>query len=185
MASLAIRDQLDRLEPDEVHKAIAHAQAAGGAALGAAFTAVAAGGRTGQFGSLTLNSKIVPPVPIRLDALGAELYADHRQSLDVFVRLAGGGLLTYAWELLGRRRNSGEVMEFLYHCRDAAAHDGRFTFTKHEPRYHAAWRGLVVDRAIEGHLLFHDGANPGFIGTGDPVHLLADIDCTQPNSEQV
>jgi hypothetical protein len=40
----------------------------------------------------------------------------------------------------------------------------------------AKWRNLEIVRELEGRTLFHDGTNPGFLGPGDTLHLLSDLE---------
>ncbi|SRR6266496_1126301 len=86
-------------------------------------------------------------------------------------------LLVHAYEATKRIYTPEPLWEFLYHCRNAGAHGGRFTFRNGQPRYPAKWGRYTLSRAThEGMpLIIHKGI-PGLFGTGDPLRLLWDIE---------
>lgn len=63
-------------------------------------------------------------------------------------------------------------VQFLMRLRDAAVNGNTFSIPADEYMPHAAYAGLIVDPALDGSLLFSDGAKPGFIEFGDTVGLL-------------
>jgi hypothetical protein len=68
------------------------------------------------------------------------------------------------------------IWEFLRHCRNAAAHKGRFNLVRGEPRRLATWRSKTTAPGLNGTLLFTDGKLPGFLGPGDVLYLLSDLE---------
>jgi hypothetical protein len=79
----------------------------------------------------------------------------------------------------GRRTNAPE-WEFLRHCRNAAAHNGRFTFRGGEPSRPASWGSLSITSVLEGTPLFRQADGRGLMQAGDPVRLLWDLDERYP-----
>jgi hypothetical protein len=73
-------------------------------------------------------------------------------------------------------RDTAENWEFLRHCRNAAAHNGRWYFRNGEPRHPAKWRGieLIPKMHDEPLLLREDGT--GYLKLGDPIALLWEIE---------
>jgi hypothetical protein len=59
---------------------------------------------------------------------------------------------------------------FFRHIRNACFHGNQFHFERDEPRVRASWRGLTIDRSLQGTPLFWRFWKPA-----DPLHLLADI----------
>lgn len=95
-----------------------------------------------------------------------------------------GGLLISAYQATSDwwpSRTSPEY-QFLYHCRNAAAHGARFKLKAREPKRPAVWRGLIVDRTWNGELLIrHDVFGvAGKLEPGDPILLLWDLEQTLP-----
>jgi hypothetical protein len=76
--------------------------------------------------------------------------------------------------------DNGPLWEFLYHCRNAAAHNGQFRVLK-DPKFPAEWRGLKIERSLNGTRLLKDDNGDGFLYPGDPIMLLWDIEQAYPN----
>ena len=74
---------------------------------------------------------------------------------------AAGALLIVAYESTKQFHDRGELWEFLRHCRNAAAHNGRFHFRRNEPRYEAKWSSLDVTKPLQGTPLFPQRHQPG------------------------
>lgn len=74
-----------------------------------------------------------------------------------------------------------EIWNFLYHCRNAAAHDQKFHITKSgKKRFPAKWRGIEISETDNGRGLIDNGKNGGLLDPGDPIQLIIDlseIDC--------
>ena len=69
-----------------------------------------------------------------------------------------------------------ELLRFLRHVRNAAAHDNRFYFGAGKQRDRTLdglpvrWRTKTIDASLEGKQLFHN-----FLGAGDLLFLLSDV----------
>lgn len=69
-----------------------------------------------------------------------------------------------------------EMLQFLRHIRNAAAHENRFFFGVGKQRGNVLaglpirWRDKTIDATLEGERLFHD-----FLGVGDLLFLLRDV----------
>jgi len=73
-------------------------------------------------------------------------------------------------------RNKDPLWEFLRHCRNAVAHNGVFRFSNNEPKYNAEWRGIKIEKSMEGRSLMKDQNGNGYLNLGDPIALLWDIE---------
>lgn len=70
-----------------------------------------------------------------------------------------------------------ELWEFLRHCRNAAAHNGKFYFEKDQPKNTARWGHIEIKREMEGKDLFSkDNPEEGCLSLADPIKLLWDIE---------
>jgi hypothetical protein len=100
----------------------------------------------------------------------------YNAALRYFNRLTAGSLLVMAWEHVKAKHRRDPVAQFLRHCRNAAAHNGVFTFDRGQPNKPAEWHGISIVRGLEGTPLFVDPPRKGFFGPGDALYLLADIE---------
>lgn len=107
--------------------------------------------------------------------LAREIFHNFHDPITVFNRLSTGSLLIMSWELTYADHNKDPLWEFLRHCRNAAAHKGHFNFKNNEPKRPAQWRTLEIVNTLHGSPLFFDGKT-GFMGPGDVLYLLADIE---------
>ncbi|MBE3124225.1 MAG: hypothetical protein IMZ57_01015 [Acidobacteria bacterium] len=110
------------------------------------------------------------------EALADNVFNEPDVALEYFNRISAGGLLILAWTITGKKHNRDPLWQFLRHCRNAAAHNGAFHFDPGEPKKPAEWRTLKIVRAMQGDCLFTDPPKKGFIGIGDVLYLLADIE---------
>jgi hypothetical protein len=96
---------------------------------------------------------------------------------------AAGSIFITAFEMAKAKdwRNRDPLWEFLRHCRNAAAHGGRFTFQGKEPVRPAQWGHLEITRRMEGTPLFKDAVGNGFLSPGDPIRLLWDLEQAYPH----
>ena len=74
----------------------------------------------------------------------------YNAALRYFNRLTAGSLLVMAWEHVKAKHRRGPVAQFLRHCRNAAAHNGAFTFNRGQPDKPAELHGIEVTRGLEG-----------------------------------
>ena len=115
-------------------------------------------------------------IKLNRDDLAETVFMEHDAALRFFNRMSAGGLLILAWEHVRSKHRGDPMVQFLRHCRNAAAHNGVFTFERGQPDKPAEWRTLSIVRTMRGELLFADPPRPGFLGIGDGLYLLADIE---------
>jgi hypothetical protein len=132
--------------------------------------------KTPLLAPVLLASHTGDEIGIDTEALAAMLIDDNLQVLAYFNTQSAGALLLVAWELSKNRIMHGPVREFFRHCRNAAAHGGRFHFDRDEPRRPSEWRGKCVERPLQGSPLFPVPPDRGFLGIGDVLHLLHDVE---------
>ena len=82
------------------------------------------GGVTGLLGKQNLPSTTGPPLRVDLPTLANELL-NSETSINYVSRSAASALLLLAWDLTAAEHTSHPTWEFLRHCRNGAAHDGR------------------------------------------------------------
>ena len=139
------------------------------------------GGKTGLFGKQQLESKVTGQgVNINVELLANELFDNYEAPLGYFNRMTAGALLILAGEITHSYHTHDPLWEFLRHCRNAAGHKGFFNFLHGEPRRPAKWRRLEIRSSLQGQPLFFDPPIPGFIGSGDTLYLLWDIEQAYP-----
>ena len=89
---------------------------------------------------------------------------------------AAGSLIVMAYELTRKDYDDqSEIWNFLYHCRNGAAHGGDFPALK-KSRFPAKWRGIEITQEHQETPLFHMPDKPGLLSYGDPLTLLWDIE---------
>jgi hypothetical protein len=133
---------------------------------------------------LRLASSVEGVVPLDIDSgmLASELADEYSHLFRFLLPFAGGALLALAYESTKQFRDAGPVWEFLRHCRNAAAHNGRFHFLGSEPIRPAIWRGHTLLKSMHGTRLFWGSEEePGLLRPADPVHILWDIEQGLPN----
>ncbi len=173
IASRGVRRQVDQLDGPGIDDMLA---AIPDQRTREAMGRIAHGGVTELLAEPGLHSEVSDRILVDIGALSDAIYQEHKPALSVLNRLSAGSLLVLAWETTLDLHTTHPVWQFLRHCRNAAAHNGMFTFRPHEPKHPATWRTKTVTRALEGTLLFNDGVQPGFLGPGDALHLLTDLD---------
>lgn len=124
------------------------------------------------------------PISVDIDEIAQEL-AENSSYLIRSVLPAAGVIFIAASEMAQAEgwRDRGPLWEFLRHCRNAAAHGGRFTFVGKKPLRPARWRHLTITRSLEGMPLFKDDAGIGFLSPGDPIRLLWDLEQAYPHMQ--
>ncbi|HVB72932.1 MAG TPA: hypothetical protein VNE38_05195 [Ktedonobacteraceae bacterium] len=136
----------------------------------------------------TLIKELNPPL-----ALVSE-FQDQRVIIDAFATMrelgnnisylmddlklsAVSALLVHAYEATEKLHNAEPLWEFLYHCRNAGAHGGRFSFRNGQPKHPAIWGKYTLIRAThEGIPLISHRGFRGLFAPGDPLRLLWDIE---------
>lgn len=134
------------------------------------------GGVTELIGELAFRSKAVGAnVEVDIEEIAVEIVNNRRYLFPFFSQFARH-LLILAWETTQRYHDSEPLWELLRHCRNAAAHNGRFALSPGEPKNRAAWRSIVLTNEIDGTLLFDEPPDVGLFSLGDPLRLLWDIE---------
>lgn len=116
---------------------------------------------------------------ITIDAFATmrELGSNIASLVDDLRLSAASALLVHAYETTKKFHNTEPLWEFLYHCRNAGAHGGRFTFRNNQPKHPAIWGRYSLNRAIhEGMPLIPHKGITGLFAPGDPLRLLWDIE---------
>lgn len=120
---------------------------------------------------------------IKIDALATmrELGSNAAYLVDDLKLSAASALLVHAYETTANFHNHNHktepLWEFLYHCRNAGAHGGRFTFRNDQPKHPAIWGRYSLSRAThEGMPLIPHKGVTGLFAPGDPLRLLWDIE---------
>jgi hypothetical protein len=144
------------------------------------FYAAALAGRkeTPLFGRQELASRTGAGIRVETAQLAEEVISNHLAGVEYFNRISAGGLLIIAWEMTSEYHSCHELWEFLRHCRNAAAHRGHFHLVGNEPRRPARWRSLEITHALQGKPLFPVPPEQGFLGIGDVLYLLSDLEST-------
>jgi hypothetical protein len=120
---------------------------------------------------------------IRIDAPAIMLELMHNTGhlLSSLKRTAAGSLLIHAYEHTHPFHDKTPLWEFLCHCRNAAAHGGRFNLRHGEPLRPAVWGRFSVTASLQGTWLIGTEEASGLLAPGDPLRLLWDIEQANPN----
>jgi len=137
---------------------------------------VVSGGKMGMIFKQELASCISSGIKVNTEALAKEVFEHSDPAIRYFNRISAGGLLILAWENTETDHVHDPMWEFLRHCRNAAAHRGFFNFYQGEPKRVAKWITLEIVQRLQGQPLFPDPPKKGFLGIGDVLYLLADIE---------
>jgi hypothetical protein len=120
------------------------------------------------------------------DAIGVDI-----DQLSAEVLNGGSGLVAYttrttaftlalAWDSTESHHDTQPLWQFLRHCRNAAAHNGKFFFKNGQPEYPAIWQGIEITRALQGTPLIAGEDGIGLLRPGDVLRLLWDIEQAYP-----
>ena len=103
-------------------------------------------------GPLELRSEFSnSSIEIDIDEIANEV-AHHNEYLAELLPNALGVIFILAHEMTKEKpwHNKNEIWEFLRHCRNAAAHGGKFHFLNDEPRRCAKWGPFEITRSLQG-----------------------------------
>jgi hypothetical protein len=89
--------------------------------------------------------------------------------------VSANSLLISTYEISKKYEIKNDVWNFFYHCRNAAAHDGKLNITKIK-RFPAKWEGLEILPSDNGKDLFGSLDRDGLLFIGDPIRLLWHIE---------
>lgn len=128
------------------------------------------------FGVQRFASRTGKSLRVKTDILSRAFFHDHKDPINYFAQMSAGSLLIASWELTRKFHDANPLWEFHRHCRNAAAHNASFTFRNKEPRRAARWRSLEITRELRDTPLFQKDEHRGYIGPGDVLYLLADIE---------
>ena len=132
----------------------------------------------GGLGGLELaNRTQTSPIRIDPDEMADELVREHAHLAPQLVR-ASEQLVIVAWETTSTHHTTDPLWEFLRHCRNAAAHGGRFHLLHAEPRRPARFKRLRITPGLEGKPLFGPTKprRTSYLRIGDAVSLLWHIE---------
>ncbi len=109
--------------------------------------------------------------------------AENFSYLSSYMLISAGQLLVVAFELIKESDHyeASPICEFLRHCRNGAAHGGKFNLRAHEPRRKAEWGKFIISSDLNESPLFRRPNGTGMLGIGDPIRLLWDIEQAHPN----
>jgi hypothetical protein len=119
-------------------------------------------------------------IKINASILRTDLFQNTTHLLPFLKRSAVGSLLIHAYEATQKFHDQGPLWEFLRHCRNAAAHGGRFTLKHGEPKRPAIWGRFTITPSLEGTWLAATNEAQGLLAPGDPLRLLWDLEQANP-----
>lgn len=109
-----------------------------------------------------------------IEEIASELLANY-DYLFKYTLKSAGILIIMAYESTKRLDDKkSELWNFFYHCRNAAAHGGKFNIKS--TRFPAKWGNLEITRSMNGTNLFQIPDEGGLLGPGDPIRLLWEIE---------
>lgn len=129
-------------------------------------------------GPLELKSELSGGyITFDIDEVSSEI-AQNSSYLAEFLMRSAGSVLVLAHELSKSQpwRDTGPVWEFLRHCRNAAAHGGKFHLLHGEPTKPAYWGQMQLTTQLHGTPLFKESGGGGLLSPGDVIRLLYDIE---------
>jgi hypothetical protein len=137
-------------------------------------------------GPLELRSEIQDElITVDIDGIARDLF-ENTIYVGAWTMPAAGSIFIVAYEMAkeqGWSDREDPLWEFLRHCRNAAAHRGRFAFRGKEPTWLARWGHLEITHSLEGTPLFTDAAGNGLLSPGDPIRLLWDLEQANPQMQ--
>ena len=123
-----------------------------------------------------LGSRLREGVKVDTVRLANEIFQKHQDPIEAYNKMTSGVLLIVSWEVTKSDHSQDPLWEFHRHCRNAAAHNGDFNFRHGEPKRPAKWGALEILHTLQDTPIFSNSSGRGFIGPGDVLYLLADIE---------
>jgi len=136
---------------------------------------------TSLIGEITLKSNVNKD-PIKIDV--NEFAKEYRINIVYilpFLLKSAGMLLLSAYEVspTSKLDRSNTLWNFLYHCRNAIAHNGKLSITNSgKRRLPAKWNEIEITESMHGQNLFKNDEEEGLLSTADPIYLLHKIEKT-------
>lgn len=129
---------------------------------------------TPLLGNLSLKSNYMKRnIEIDIQGIADEVVNNHDIILKYMTK-AAGILIIMCFEETKQLDDRSELWNFFYHCRNAAAHGGRFRIKN--PRFPAIWGDLEINPSLDGTNLFYIPDEGGLLAVGDPIRLLWEIE---------
>lgn len=134
-------------------------------------------GVTPLLGDLSLYSKFMGShINIDIEEISNEALANYDYLLEHMMKAAGILIIMGYENTKCLEDKNSEIWNFFYHCRNAAAHGGRFNITNMR-RFPAKWGDLEITFLMNGNNLFSTPNNKdGLLAPGDPIRLLWEIE---------
>lgn len=134
--------------------------------------------------TLSLDAQVGKDVEINWDELAQELYVNANYVLSTAIESALRMLMLSCYEVAKFAYNDlDEVWRFFKHCRNAAAHNGKFDLRTYDdgpvitPGKPARWVSKEIFMYMNGDpLLIDQGGKAAFLKLGDVLRLIHDIE---------
>ena len=117
-------------------------------------------------------------IEVNIEQIANDFFDNYNYLLPFQLKAAGVLFIT-AYETTKKYNDNSPIWNFLYHCRNAAAHDGKFRIFSNK-KLPAKWGRFEIIKSLEGTNLFKVPNEGGLIGIGDPIRLLWDIEQQYP-----
>jgi hypothetical protein len=136
------------------------------------------------FGDLSLRSeKLNEYIKYPIDELVKEVYINHPRILE-FSKTSAQMLIISAYQITPEiisKNKSDELWNFMFHCRNASSHDGKFKIAPSknaQERFPAKWHNFEIVNSMNGKPLFKNTLTDtdGLLSVGDALCLLHDIE---------
>jgi len=121
-------------------------------------------------------------IAIDPDEIADELIREHAYLVPQLVR-ASEQLVIVAWETTRKHHTHDPLWEYLRHCRNAAAHGGRFHFLNNGPKRPAKFGRFRITPGLQGKPLFGPSRpkRGSYLRIGDALSLLWHIEQAFPS----
>lgn len=135
--------------------------------------------KTPLIGNLSLKSSYEKSnIDIDIEEIANDLFDNYNYLFPYQIR-AACTLLLLAYETTKEYDDKTPIWNFLYHCRNAAAHNGKIE-VKARQKLSAKWGNFEITKSLDGTNLFYLPIKGGLLGIGDPIRLLWDIEQQYP-----
>jgi len=119
-------------------------------------------------------------IEVSIDLMAQDIVDNHLYLFPLIFNAAGFAFVMAHEVSKGKPwHNQDPLWEFLRHCRNAIAHNGKWHFLGKEPAQPAQWGPFLLGRILHGTPIFKK--NGGMLSPGDPIRLLWDIEQAYPS----